>query len=157
MRALSTFEGVALAWTPGFSFDFDCPPLPTGPDDRQRRPSPQRLSSTKRAPGRAQLGSRPLGIPRRLGRQPGAHRTKATFRYRSAPRKPNRLLRRPGHSPSRFSRSVLPASAAWPSQAPSLASRRRPALTAVPLFLALPVGLTCWKLQANCKRDGRMR
>jgi hypothetical protein len=37
-----------------------------------------------------------------------------------------------------------------------LASSVRPALTAVPLVLGLPVGLSWLKLQARLKRDGRI-
>jgi len=89
MRALSTFEGIGRG---GPSLDDFGLPAPTTALMTRAAPRPQPTSSTNwDRQGRRTRASRPASPPPR--RQPGAHRTRRTFRYRSRRRKPPPLRR----------------------------------------------------------------
>jgi len=143
--------------------NFDLPALPTAPDDRQR-PGPKRLSSPNWAARPANSASTRPRIPRRLdvlqggrGAQPGAPIEQGAP---SGPircgRKPNRLLRRLAIAQQVSGQSfLLGGGPGHRSTLPGLSSGR-PALTAVPLVLGVPGGLTWLKLQGKLQTRGRI-
>jgi predicted unusual protein kinase regulating ubiquinone biosynthesis (AarF/ABC1/UbiB family) len=135
MRALSTFEGVGRSLDPAFSLMAIARPylLPlmtaggNGPNDLLNEISRQA----------AQVGSRALGIPRRLD-ESLARIEQGDLQVQIRAGETDRLL------------GGLAVAAAL------LAASSRPVLTAIPLALGLPVGLGWLKLQGRLKRDGRI-
>ena len=151
MRALSTFEGVGRTLDPGFSFVAIARPylLPLmtssggGANDLLNELSRQA----------AEVGSRALGIPKRLD-ESLARIEQGDLQVQIRAGETDRLLRRMAISQQSAGQSVLLGALAIASAL--LAASSRPALVAIPLVATLPVGLSWLKLQAKLKRDGRL-
>ncbi|MEI7953335.1 MAG: AarF/ABC1/UbiB kinase family protein, partial [Synechococcaceae cyanobacterium ELA182] len=151
MRALSTFEGVGRSLDPGFSLMAIARPylLPlmtasgNGPNDLFNEISRQA----------AEVGSRALGIPRRLD-ESLARIEQGDLQVQIRAGETDRLLRRLALAQQAAGQSFLLGGLAV--AASLLAASTRPALAAVPLLLGLPVGMGWLKLQARLKRDGRL-
>jgi predicted unusual protein kinase regulating ubiquinone biosynthesis (AarF/ABC1/UbiB family) len=151
MRALSTFEGVGRSLDPGFSLMAIARPylLPlmsasgNGPNDLFNE-------ITRQA---ADVGSRALGIPRRLD-ESLARIEQGDLQVQIRAGETDRLLRRLALAQQSAGQSFLMGGLAV--AAALLAASTRPALVAVPLVLGVPVGLGWLKLQARLKRDGRL-
>jgi predicted unusual protein kinase regulating ubiquinone biosynthesis (AarF/ABC1/UbiB family) len=151
MRALSTFEGVGRSLDPGFSLVAIARPylLPlmtasgNGPNDLLNELSRQA----------AEVGSRALGIPRRLD-ESLSRIEQGDLQVQIRAGETDRLLRRLALAQQSAGQSFLLGGLAVASAL--LAASSRPALVAVPLLLAAPVGLGWLKLQARLKRDSRL-
>ncbi len=151
MRALSTFEGVGRTLDPGFSLVAIARPylLPLmtssggGANDLLNELSRQA----------AEVGSRALGIPKRLD-ESLARIEQGDLQVQIRAGETDRLLRRMAISQQSAGQSVLLGALAI--AAALLAASTRPALVAIPLVATLPVGLSWLKLQAKLKRDGRI-
>jgi predicted unusual protein kinase regulating ubiquinone biosynthesis (AarF/ABC1/UbiB family) len=158
MRALSTFEGVGRSLDPGFSLVSIARPylLPlmtaSGGGVPGSGSSANQLISelTRQA---TEVGSRALGIPRRLD-ESLARIEQGDLQVQIRAGETDRLLRRLALAQQSAGQSMLLAGLAV--AAALLAVSSRPALVAVPLVLAAPVGLTWLKLQARLKREGRL-
>jgi predicted unusual protein kinase regulating ubiquinone biosynthesis (AarF/ABC1/UbiB family) len=158
MRALSTFEGVGRSLDPGFSLVSIARPylLPlmtaSGGGAPGSGSSANQLFSelTRQA---TEVGSRALGIPRRLD-ESLARIEQGDLQVQIRAGETDRLLRRLALAQQSAGQSMLLAGLAV--AAALLAVSSRPALVAVPLVLATPVGLTWLKLQARLKREGRL-
>ena len=151
MRALSTFEGVGRGLDPGFSLVAIARPylLPlmtasgNGPNDFINELGRQA----------AEVGSRALGFPRRL--EDNLSRIEqGDLQVQIRAGETDRLLRRLALAQQVSGQSFLLGGLAI--AAALLAASGRPALTAVPLVLGLPVGLSWLKLQGKLRRDGRI-
>ncbi|MEI8251198.1 MAG: AarF/ABC1/UbiB kinase family protein [Synechococcus sp. ELA057] len=151
MRALSTFEGVGRSLDPGFSLMAIARPylLPlmtasgNGPNDLLGE-------FTRQA---ADAGSRALGIPRRLD-ESLSRIEQGDLQVQIRAGETDRLLRRLALAQQSAGQSFLLGGLAV--AAALLAAGARPALTAIPLVLGIPVGLSWLKLQARLKRDSRL-
>ena len=151
MRALSTFEGVGRTLDPGFSLVAIARPylLPLmtssggGANDLLNELSRQA----------AEVGSRALGIPKRLD-ESLARIEQGDLQVQIRAGETDRLLRRMAISQQSAGQSVLLG--ALSIAAALLAASSRPALVAIPLVATLPVGLSWLKLQAKLKRDSRI-
>jgi predicted unusual protein kinase regulating ubiquinone biosynthesis (AarF/ABC1/UbiB family) len=151
MRALSTFEGVGRSLDPGFSLMAIAKPylLPlmtssgTGPSDLLNDLSRQAV----------QVSSRALGLPRRLD-EGLARLEQGDLQLQVRAGETDRLLRRLSLAQQSSGQSFLLGALAL--AAAVLAASSRPALTAVPLVLGLPVGLGWLRLQGRLARDGRL-
>ncbi|MCP9818882.1 AarF/ABC1/UbiB kinase family protein [Synechococcus sp. Cruz-9H2] len=151
MRALSTFEGVGRSLDPGFSLVSIARPylLPlmtasgNGPNDF--------LGELGRQAG--DLGSRALGIPRRLD-DSLARIEQGDLQVQIRAGETDRLLRRLALAQQVSGQSFLLGGLAV--AAALLASGPIPALVAVPLVLAAPVALSWLKLQGRLRRDARL-
>ncbi|WP_216902154.1 AarF/ABC1/UbiB kinase family protein [Synechococcus sp. CCY 9618] len=151
MRALSTFEGVGRSLDPGFSLIAIARPylLPlmtasgNGPNELFNELSRQA----------AEVGSRALGLPRRL-EESLSRIEQGDLQVLIRAGETDRLLRRLALAQQSTGQSFLLGALAV--AAALLAASSRPALTAVPLVVGLPVGLSWLKLQARLKRDGRI-
>jgi predicted unusual protein kinase regulating ubiquinone biosynthesis (AarF/ABC1/UbiB family) len=159
MRALSTFEGVGRSLDPGFSLVSIA------------RPYLLPLMTSSGGPGgvgggaggsdlfgelsrqAAEVGSRALGIPRRLD-ESLLRIEQGDLQVQIRAGETDRLLRRLALAQQSAGQSMLLAGLAV--AAALLASSERPALVAVPLVLGAPVGLSWLKLQGRLKRDGRL-
>ena len=151
MRALSTFEGVGRALDPGFSLVAIARPylLPlmtasgNGPNDFINELGRQA----------AEVGSRALGFPRRL--EDNLSRIEqGDLQVQVRAGETDRLLRRLALAQQSTGQSFLLGGLAI--AAALLAASGRPGLTAVPLVLSLPVGLSWLQLQGKLRRDGRI-
>ena len=151
MRALSTFEGVGRSLDPGFSLMAIARPylLPLMTASGN---GPNELFGeiTRQA---ADVGSRALGIPRRLD-ESLSRIEQGDLQVQIRAGETDRLLRRLALAQQSAGQSFLLGGLGV--AAALLAASSRPALTAVPLVLGLPVGLSWLKLQARLKRDGRL-
>jgi predicted unusual protein kinase regulating ubiquinone biosynthesis (AarF/ABC1/UbiB family) len=151
MRALSTFEGVGRSLDPGFSLMAIARPylLPlmtasgNGPNDLLNELSRQA----------ADVGSRALGIPRRLD-ESLARIEQGDLQVQIRAGETDRLLRRLALAQQSAGQAFLLGGLAV--AAALLAASSRPVLVTVPLLLGLPLGLGWLKLQARLKRDGRI-
>jgi predicted unusual protein kinase regulating ubiquinone biosynthesis (AarF/ABC1/UbiB family) len=151
MRALSTFEGVGRSLDPAFSLVAIARPylLPlmtaggTGPNDLFNE-------LTRQA---ADVGSRALGIPRRLD-ESLARIEQGDLQVQIRAGETDRLLRRLALAQQSAGQSFLLGGLAV--AAALLAASSRPALVAVPLLASVPVALGWLKLQARLRRDGRI-
>lgn len=151
MRALSTFEGVGRSLDPGFSLVTIARPylLPlmtasgNGPNELFNEISRQA----------AEVGSRALGIPRRL-EESLSRIEQGDLQVLIRAGETDRLLRRLALAQQSSGQSFLLGGLAV--AAALLAASSRPFLVAVPLVLGLPVGLSWLKLQSRLKRDGRL-
>jgi hypothetical protein len=94
-----------------------------------------------------------LGIPRRLD-ESLSRIEQGDLQVQIRAGETDRLLRRVALAQQSTGQSFLLGGLAV--AAALLAASSRPALTAVPLVLGLPVGLGWLKLQARLKRDGRL-
>ena len=149
MRALSTFEGVGRSLDPGFSLVAIAKPylLPlmtqSGGGDLLNELSRQA----------ADLGTRALGLPRRL-EESLARIEQGDLQVQIRAGETDRLLRRLSLSQQVAGQSVLLGALAV--AAALLAASARPVLTAVPLVLGVPVSFNWLKLQARLSRDSRL-
>ena len=159
MRALSTFEGVGRSLDPGFSLVSIARPylLPLmtasgGSGGAGSGAGANELFNeiTRQA---AEVGSRALGIPRRLD-ESLARIEQGDLQVQIRAGETDRLLRRLALAQQSGGQSMLLAGLAV--AAALLAASSRPALVAVPLVAGLPVGWSWLKLQARLKRDGRI-
>ena len=154
MRALSTFEGVGRSLDSGFSLVAIARPylLPLmtssggsggGANDLFNEISRQA----------AEVGSRALGIPKRLD-DSLARIEQGDLQVQIRAGETDRLLRRLALAQQAAGQSMLLAGLAV--AAALLAVSARPALVVIPLLASLPVGLSWVKLQGRLKRDGRI-
>ena len=158
MRALSTFEGVGRSLDSGFSLVAIARPylLPLmtssggsgsgvggGANDLFNEISRQA----------AEVGSRALGIPKRLD-DSLARIEQGDLQVQIRAGETDRLLRRLALAQQAAGQSMLLAGLAV--AAALLAVSARPALVIIPLLASLPVGLSWVKLQGRLKRDGRI-
>jgi predicted unusual protein kinase regulating ubiquinone biosynthesis (AarF/ABC1/UbiB family) len=151
MRALSTFEGVGRSLDPGFSLVAIARPylLPlmsasgSGTNDLFNQLGRQAM----------EVGSRALGLPQRL-EDSLSRIEQGDLQVQIRAGETDRLLRRLALSQQSAGQSVLLGALAV--AAALLAASTRPVLTAVPLLLGLPVGLSWLKLQVRLRRDARM-
>jgi len=150
MRALSTFEGVGRTLDPGFSLVAIARPylLPLMTSSGGANDLLNELSRQA-----AEVGSRALGIPKRLD-ESLARIEQGDLQVQIRAGETDRLLRRMAISQQSAGQSVLLGALAI--AAALLAASTRPALVAIPLVATLPVGLSWLKLQAKLKRDGRI-
>ncbi|MEB3334020.1 MAG: AarF/ABC1/UbiB kinase family protein [Cyanobacteriota bacterium] len=151
MRALSTFEGVGRSLDPGFSLVAIARPYLL-PLMTTSGPGPNTLLNeiTRQA---ADVGSRALGIPRRLD-ESLSRIEQGDLQVQIRAGETDRLLRRLALAQQNAGQAFLLGGLAV--AASLLAASSRPALTAIPLVLGLPVGLGWLKVQAKLKRDGRL-
>lgn len=162
MRALSTFEGVGRSLDPGFSLVSIARPylLPLmtssggasggGPGGGGSAANDLLNEFTRQA---AEVGSRALGIPRRLD-ESLARIEQGDLQVQIRAGETDRLLRRLALAQQSAGQSMLLAGLAV--AAAVLAVSSRPALVALPLAAGLPLGWSWIKLQALLKRDGRI-
>lgn len=154
MRALSTFEGVGRSLDPGFSMvSIARPyllPLMTSSGGAGGSSSDLLGALSRQA---AEVGSRALGIPRRLD-ESLVRIEQGDLQVQIRAGETDRLLRRLALAQQAAGQSMLLAGLAV--AAALLAASSRPGLVAVPLALGLPVGLSWLKLQARLRRDGRL-
>ncbi|MFM7674320.1 MAG: AarF/ABC1/UbiB kinase family protein, partial [Synechococcus sp.] len=151
MRALSTFEGVGRSLDPGFSLVAIARPylLPlmtasgSGPNDLINELGRQA----------AEVGSRALGIPRRLD-ESLSRIEQGDLQVQIRAGETDRLLRRLALAQQSAGQSFLLGGLAV--AAALLAASSRPLLVAVPLVLGLPVAAGWLKLQGRLQRDGRL-
>ncbi|MEX1322862.1 MAG: AarF/ABC1/UbiB kinase family protein [Synechococcaceae cyanobacterium] len=159
MRALSTFEGVGRSLDPGFSLVSIARPylLPlmtssAGPGGAGGGSGGSDLFGeiSRQA---AEVGSRALGIPRRLD-ESLSRIEQGDLQVQIRAGETDRLLRRLALAQQVAGQSMLLAGLAV--AAALLAVSARPALVAVPLVLGAPVSLSWLKLQGRLQRDGRL-
>ncbi|MCP9914659.1 AarF/ABC1/UbiB kinase family protein [Cyanobium sp. BA20m-14] len=158
MRALSTFEGVGRSLDSGFSLVAIARPYLL----------PLMTSSGGRGSGvggsandlfneisrqAAEVGSRALGIPKRLD-DSLARIEQGDLQVQIRAGETDRLLRRLALAQQAAGQSMLLAGLAV--AAALLAVSARPALVIIPLLASLHVGLSWVKLQGRLKRDGRI-
>ena len=157
MRALTTFEGVGRSLDRGFSLVAIARPylLPlmtsSGSGSGGDRFGNELFNEISRQA--AEVGSRALGIPKRLD-DSLARIEQGDLQVQIRAGETDRLLRRLALAQQVAGQSMLLAGLAV--AAALLAASARPALVAVPLVLGLPVGLSWLKLQGRLKRDGRL-
>jgi len=160
MRALSTFEGVGRSLDPGFSLVSIARPylLPLmtasgdgGPSSGAGSGANELFNTFTRQA--AEVGSRALGIPRRLD-ESLARIEQGDLQVQIRAGETDRLLRRLALAQQSAGQSMLLAGLAV--AAALLAASSRPALVAVPLVTGLPVAWSWLKLQARLKRDSRI-
>ena len=151
MRALSTFEGVGRSLDPGFSLMAIARPYLL-PLMTSSGPGPNALFGelTRQA---ADVGTRALGIPRRLD-ESLSRIEQGDLQVQIRAGETDRLLRRLALAQQSAGQSFLLGGLAV--AASLLAASSRPVLTAVPLLLGLPVGLGWLKVQTKLKRDSRI-
>jgi predicted unusual protein kinase regulating ubiquinone biosynthesis (AarF/ABC1/UbiB family) len=151
MRALSTFEGVGRSLDPGFSLMAIARPylLPlmttSGPGSNTL------LNELTRQA--ADVGTRALGIPRRLD-ESLSRIEQGDLQVQIRAGETDRLLRRLALAQQSAGQSFLLGALAV--AASLLAASSRPILTTIPLLLGVPVGVGWLKVQAKLKRDGRL-
>ena len=151
MRALSTFEGVGRSLDPGFSLMTIARPylLPlmttSGPGSNTL------LNELTRQA--ADVGTRALGIPRRLD-ESLSRIEQGDLQVQIRAGETDRLLRRLALAQQSAGQSFLLGALAV--AASLLAASSRPILTTIPLLFGVPVGVGWLKVQAKLKRDGRI-
>jgi hypothetical protein len=101
----------------------------------------------------AEVGSRALGIPKRLD-DSLARIEQGDLQVQIRAGETDRLLRRLALAQQAAGQSMLLAGLAV--AASLLAASARPVLVIIPLVASLPVGLSWLKLQGRLKRDGRI-
>lgn len=151
MRALSTFEGVGRSLDPAFSLVAIARPylLPlmsasgNGPNDFINELGRQA----------AEVGTRALGIPRRL-EESLARIEQGDLQVQIRAGETDRLLRRLAVSQQLAGQSVLLG--ALVVAASLLGSSGRPLLSVLPLLAGVPVGVGWIRLQAKLRRDSRL-
>ncbi|WP_094560896.1 AarF/ABC1/UbiB kinase family protein [Synechococcus sp. 8F6] len=167
MRALSTFEGVGRSLDSGFSLVAIARPylLPlmtssgsgsgvgggSGSGGSGDRFGSELFNEISRQA--AEVGSRALGIPKRLD-DSLARIEQGDLQVQIRAGETDRLLRRLALAQQAAGQSMLLAGLAV--AAALLAASARPALVAIPLVAGLPLGLSWLKLQGRLKRDGRL-
>jgi len=162
MRALSTFEGVGRSLDSGFSLVAIARPylLPlmtssggsgSGGGSGMGGSANDLFNEISRQA--AEVGSRALGIPKRLD-DSLARIEQGDLQVQIRAGETDRLLRRLALAQQAAGQSMLLAGLAV--AAALLAVSARPALVIIPLLASLPVGLSWVKLQGRLKRDGRI-
>jgi len=158
MRALSTFEGVGRSLDSGFSLVAIARPylLPLmtssgGSGSGVGGSANDLFNEISRQA--AEVGSRALGIPKRLD-DSLARIEQGDLQVQIRAGETDRLLRRLALAQQAAGQSMLLAGLAV--AAALLAVSARPALVIIPLLASLPVGLSWVKLQGRLKRDGRI-
>ena len=158
MRALSTFEGVGRSLDSSFSLVSIARPylLPLmtssgGSGGGGSGGANDLFSEISRQA--AEVGSRALGIPKRLD-DSLARIEQGDLQVQIRAGETDRLLRRLALAQQAAGQSILLAGLAV--AAALLAVSARPALVLIPLLASLPVGLSWIKLQGRLKRDGRI-
>lgn len=158
MRALSTFEGVGRSLDSGFSLVAIARPylLPLmtssgGSGSGVGGSANDLFNEISRQA--AEVGSRALGIPKRLD-DSLARIEQGDLQVQIRAGETDRLLRRLALAQQASGQSMLLAGLAV--AAALLAVSARPALVIIPLLASLPVGLSWVKLQGRLKRDGRI-
>ena len=160
MRALSTFEGVGRSLDSGFSLVAIARPylLPlmtssggSGSGGGNGGSANDLFNEISRQA--AEVGSRALGIPKRLD-DSLARIEQGDLQVQIRAGETDRLLRRLALAQQAAGQSMLLAGLAV--AAALLAVSARPALVVIPLLASLPVGLSWIKLQGRLKRDGRI-
>ena len=158
MRALSTFEGVGRSLDSSFSLVSIARPylLPLmtssgGSGGGGSGGANDLFSEISRQA--AEVGSRALGIPKRLD-DSLARIEQGDLQVQIRAGETDRLLRRLALAQQAAGQSILLAGLAV--AAALLAVSARPALVIIPLLASLPVGLSWIKLQGRLKRDGRI-
>jgi predicted unusual protein kinase regulating ubiquinone biosynthesis (AarF/ABC1/UbiB family) len=162
MRALSTFEGVGRSLDSGFSLVSIARPylLPlmtssggsgSGVGSGMGGGANDLFNEISRQA--AEVGSRALGIPKRLD-DSLARIEQGDLQVQIRAGETDRLLRRLALAQQAAGQSMLLAGLAV--AASLLAVSARPALVIIPLVASLPVGLSWIKLQGRLKRDGRI-
>ena len=158
MRALSTFEGVGRSLDSGFSLVAIARPylLPLmtssgGSGSGSGGSANDLFNEISRQA--AEVGSRALGIPKRLD-DSLARIEQGDLQVQIRAGETDRLLRRLALAQQAAGQSMLLAGLAV--AAALLAVSARPALVIIPLLASLPVGLSWIKLQGRLKRDGRI-
>jgi predicted unusual protein kinase regulating ubiquinone biosynthesis (AarF/ABC1/UbiB family) len=166
MRALSTFEGVGRSLDSGFSLVSIARPylLPlmtssggsgggsgSGSGSGSGGSANDLFNEISRQA--AEVGSRALGIPKRLD-DSLARIEQGDLQVQIRAGETDRLLRRLALAQQAAGQSMLLAGLAV--AAALLAVSARPALVIIPLLASLPVGLSWIKLQGRLKRDGRI-
>jgi predicted unusual protein kinase regulating ubiquinone biosynthesis (AarF/ABC1/UbiB family) len=151
MRALSTFEGVGRSLDPGFSLVAIARPylLPLMTSGGSR--ANEFIGELTRQA--ADVGSRALGIPRRLDENL-ARIEQGDLQVQIRAGETDRLLRRLALAQQSAGQSFLLGALAV--AAALLAASARPGLTAVPLVLGVPVGLGWLKVQGRLRREARL-
>jgi predicted unusual protein kinase regulating ubiquinone biosynthesis (AarF/ABC1/UbiB family) len=151
MRALSTFEGVGRSLDPGFSLVAIARPYLLPLMTSSGNGGGDLLGELSRQA--AEVGSRALGIPRRLD-DSLARIEQGDLQVQIRAGETDRLLRRLALAQQSAGQSMLLAGLAV--AASLLATSRQPALVVIPAVASLPVGLGWLKLQARLSRDGRL-
>ena len=158
MRALSTFEGVGRSLDSGFSLVAIARPylLPLmtssgGSGSGVGGSANDLFNEISRQA--AEVGSRALGIPKRLD-DSLARIEQGDLQVQIRAGETDRLLRRLALAQQAAGQSMLLAGLAVAEAL--LAVSARPALVIIPLLASLPVGLSWVKLQGRLKRDGRI-
>ena len=158
MRALSTFEGVGRSLDSGFSLVAIARPylLPLmtssgGSGGGSGSSANDLFNEISRQA--AEVGSRALGIPKRLD-DSLARIEQGDLQVQIRAGETDRLLRRLALAQQAAGQSMLLAGLAV--AASLLAVSARPDLVIIPLLASLPVGLSWIKLQGRLKRDGRI-
>jgi predicted unusual protein kinase regulating ubiquinone biosynthesis (AarF/ABC1/UbiB family) len=160
MRALSTFEGVGRSLDSGFSLVSIARPylLPlmtssggSGGGSGSGGSANDLFNEISRQA--AEVGSRALGIPKRLD-DSLARIEQGDLQVQIRAGETDRLLRRLALAQQAAGQSMLLAGLVV--AAALLAVSARPALVIIPLLASLPVGLSWIKLQGRLKRDGRI-
>ncbi len=158
MRALSTFEGVGRSLDSGFSLVSIARPylLPLmtssgGSGSGSGGSANDLFNEISRQA--AEVGSRALGIPKRLD-DSLARIEQGDLQVQIRAGETDRLLRRLALAQQAAGQSMLLAGLVV--AAALLAVSARPALVIIPLLASLPVGLSWIKLQGRLKRDGRI-
>jgi predicted unusual protein kinase regulating ubiquinone biosynthesis (AarF/ABC1/UbiB family) len=152
MRALSTFEGVGRSLDSGFSLVAIARPylLPLMTSSGGGGANDLFNEISRQA---AEVGSRALGIPKRLD-DSLARIEQGDLQVQIRAGETDRLLRRLALAQQAAGQSMLLAGLAV--AAALLAASARPVLVIIPLVASLPVGLSWLKLQGRLKRDGRI-
>ena len=150
MRALSTFEGVGRSLDPGFSLMAIAKPYLLPLMTASGNGNDLFSEITRQA---ADVGSRALGIPRRLD-ESLSRIEQGDLQVQIRAGETDRLLRRLALAQQSAGQAFLLGGLAV--AAALLAASSRPWLTGVPLVLGVPIGLSWLKLQARLKRDGRL-
>ena len=151
MRALSTFEGVGRSLDPAFSLVAIAKPYLLPLMTSSGSGANELLNELSRQA--AEVGTRALGIPKRLD-ESLARIEQGDLQVQVRAGETDRLLRRMAISQQSAGQSVLLGALAI--AAALLAASSRPALVAIPLVTALPLGVSWLKLQARLKRDTRI-
>ena len=152
MRALSTFEGVGRSLDSGFSLVAIARPylLPLMTSSGGGGANDLFNEISRQA---AEVGSRALGIPKRLD-DSLARIEQGDLQVQIRAGETDRLLRRLALAQQAAGQSMLLAGLAV--AAALLAASARPFLVIIPLVASLPVGLSWLKLQGRLKRDSRI-
>jgi predicted unusual protein kinase regulating ubiquinone biosynthesis (AarF/ABC1/UbiB family) len=155
MRALTTFEGVGRSLDDSFSLVAIARPyllpLMTSSGSANDRFGGELFNELSRQA--AEVGSRALGIPKRLD-DSLARIEQGDLQVQIRAGETDRLLRRLALAQQAAGQSMLLAGLAV--AAALLAASARPALVAIPLVAGVPVVLSWLKLQGRLKRDGRL-